>query len=317
MALIRVKYRPAAVQPEGTVAKYNSSLSVAKKVKPVPVDPYADLPKVSNDPTIFLASHTQIRRIEVVVTSNEEEYRVAHYPTIEERVKKQKEWAIIQAREAKMASEREALRQNHEKAALRARQLLTAIQLHKKDGTPIPPALQDPLSDLVDPQIPPDPLGPDGLPLSVNMEEEEDEDHLMSADFAAELLDIKEKKILVLRDCSSFHKHLSKWDLRKITLRYQFDLLPTQEKDYSVILPWLVVGKKDVALNELLLTKLNITHILNMTSHIPNKFPQSFIYKKVPVRDSDEEDISVHWPAIINFIARAEKVKGRVRLRDL
>ncbi|KAJ1434656.1 protein-tyrosine phosphatase-like protein [Ochromonadaceae sp. CCMP2298] len=86
----------------------------------------------------------------------------------------------------------------------------------------------------------------------------------------------------------------------------------SKDREYSVILPWLLIGRKEVANNQQLLNKLSITHILNVTRDQPNKFPSSYIYERVPIKDNENEDISEHWPTIINFIGRVEKAKGRV-----
>jgi len=307
---VRIKYRPAAIQPEFTESKENVSLSVAKKVKPVPEDPYADIPKVSNDPIVFLASHTQIKRVEVLIASDEEVYRKKHYPTIEERVKQQKEWARLQLRDAKLKSEREAMKQQMEKQALQARLQLEAVKANKKDGTPIP----EDLDVTVDPMIPDNPATVGGLPLGEGPDEGADEDAMgeMNEEYMNEIMDIKEKKLLASKNNQIYHEQLSSWQIRKKTIAIQMGWLGKNNRDVSEVLPWLLLGRREISANITQLNKLNVTHILNMTKELPNAYPNSFLYERVPIKDNNDADIAAYFPKIVNFLRRVEKCKGRV-----
>jgi hypothetical protein len=276
-------------------------------------DPYANLPKVNNDQTIFLASHTQVKRVEVLISSNEEAYRRKHYPTIEERIEKQKEWARIQVREAKMQSERAALKKSMEMKAIAERKKMDAMEAAKRDGTPMPK--DEPEDFAVDPLIPDEPLAPGGAPLNdADPEEGNGEAHAMNEDFAAELLDIKERKLLASRDTLLYHREWTLWERRKLALRVQYGWMGKRDRDLTEVLPWLLLGRREMSTNQATLLQMGVTHILNMTSDLPCLFPNTFVYQRVPIKDSMKADIAQYFPTIINFIKRVEKCKGRVSM---
>lgn len=279
-------------------------------------DPYADIPKVNNEQTIFLSTHTQVKRVEVLISSNEEEYRKKHYPTIEERIQKQKEWARVQLREAKIASEREALKKAMEAKAIAARKQVEAIEAAKRDGLPYEHLEVG--NGEIDPMIPDEPLGPGGAPLG---DGEEDLDGTgnnnsdmqdMNAEYAAELLDIKERKLLATRNTLAYHKEWTRWQRRKLAWRVHYGWLGKRDRDLTEVLPWLLLGRREVSSNQSLLLQMGVTHILNMTSDLPCIFPSTFIYQRVPLKDNLQADIASHFTTIINFIKRVEKCKGRV-----
>lgn len=269
---------------------------------------------MSNEQTIFLSTHTQIKRVEVLVSSNEEEYRKKHYPTIEERIAKQKEWARMQLREAKLLSEREALKKSMEEKVIAERKRMEAVEAARKEGR----ILQEEPVELVesDPMIPVEPLGPGGMPLpDASAEEDGNVDEIadaVSAEFAEELLDIKERKLLASRNTLQYHREWSKWERHKQAFKVHYNWLGKRDRDLTEVLPWLLLGRREVSANQSLLLKLGVTHILNMTSDLPCLFVNTFIYQRVPIKDNIQTDISVHFSTIINFIKRVEKCKGRV-----
>lgn len=269
---------------------------------------------MSNEQTIFLSTHTQIKRVEVLVSSNEEEYRKKYYPTIEERIAKQKEWARMQLREAKLLSEREALKKSMEEKVIAERKRMEAVEAARKEGR----ILQEEPVELVesDPMIPVEPLGPGGMPLpDASAEEDGNVDEIadaVSAEFAEELLDIKERKLLASRNTLQYHREWSKWERHKQAFKVHYNWLGKRDRDLTEVLPWLLLGRREVSANQSLLLKLGVTHILNMTSDLPCLFVNTFIYQRVPIKDNIQTDISAHFSTIINFIKRVEKCKGRV-----
>jgi hypothetical protein len=281
-------------------------------------DPYADLPKVSNEQTIFLSTHTQVKRVEVLISSNEEAYRKKHYPTIEERIAKQKEWARLQLREAKLASEKEALKKAMEMKVLFERRKFEAVEAFRRDGTPIPAEYQEDAAAEVDPQIPEEPLGPGGIPLGeIDADEEaaaggDGDTAAMNAEYAEELLEIKERKLLATRNTLQYHRDWSRWERRKLAFKVQYGWMGKRDRDLTEVLPWLLLGRREVSNNQSLLLQMGVTHILNMTSDLPCLFPNSFIYQRVPIKDSLTADLAAHFTTIINFLKRVEKCKGRV-----
>lgn len=250
-------------------------------------------------------------RVEVLISSNEEAYRRKHYPTIEERLEKQRDWARIQLREAKMASERAALKTAMELKTIAARRRMEAVEDARRDGLPIP---HEPESDEIDPMIPEEPAGPGGAPLPDGEEAEDGNmaEQAMNDEFAAELLDIKERKLLATRKTLQYHKEMTRWEKRKLSWKVHYGWMGKRDKDLTVVLPWLLLGRREVSSNQSLLLQMGVTHILNMTHDCPCVFPHTFVYQRVPIRDNITTDLAAHFTTIINFIKRAEKCKGRV-----
>ena len=59
----------------------------------------------------------------------------------------------------------------------------------------------------------------------------------------------------------------------------------------NLVLENLYLGDKTAAHSDLLLAKHEITHILNVTKDIPNKYPGRFVYKQVLVDDDEGENL--------------------------
>jgi len=190
---------------------------------------------------------------------------------------------------------------------------MEAVEDARRDGLPIP---HEPESDEIDPMIPEEPAGPGGAPLPDGDEADDGNaaEQAMNDEFAAELLDIKERKLLATRKTLQYHKEMTRWEKRKLSWRVHYGWLGKRDKDLTVVLPWLLLGRREVSTNQSLLLQMGVTHILNMTHDCPCVFPHTFIYQRVPIRDNLTTDLAAHFTTIINFIKRVEKCKGRVRL---
>jgi hypothetical protein len=255
--------------------------------------------------------------VEVLIASNEEAYRRKHYPTMEERVEQQKIWARMQLREAKIASERAALKKAMEARAVAARRHMEAVEEAMREGGPMPPPLEEEDNNEIDAMIPTEPPGPGGEPLATG-DEENDEGAAFSADsgitaeMEEELLEIKERKLLATRKTQVYHREWSRWEKRKLALKVSLNWMGDKNRDLTEVLPWLLLGRREVSTNQTLLLQMGVTHILNMTNDCPCAFTQSFVYKRIPLRDSITADVFTHFPTIVEFIKRVEKCKGRV-----
>jgi protein-tyrosine phosphatase len=75
-----------------------------------------------------------------------------------------------------------------------------------------------------------------------------------------------------------------------------------------------VVGSLEDAYHLAALTEYGITHILNLTSHGDNKYPESFIYLQIPPKTSkpNEENLEDYFPDTKEFIDHVERLEGRV-----
>lgn len=227
------------------------------------------------------------------VHSNEEEYRRTHYPTIHERIELQKEWAKDQLRQERFEAEKQAI------------QLRMDQKMDELNGAEANPDEDWVLQDIEE---------------QLRLLQEEDEKEVENVqkkvsiqEFTNQIMEIKERKVLATRNCMMYHREYSRWDRRKIAFKVSLGYV-SRNHDYSEILPWLLLGRREVASNIQILLKLGITHILNVTHDLPNLFTQHFVYEKIPVRDNLDADIGRHFDTIINFIDRAERCKGRVSL---
>ena len=71
------------------------------------------------------------------------------------------------------------------------------------------------------------------------------------------------------------------------------------------LLPHLFLGSALHAANREILQRLGITAIINVSKNCRNNFEDLFIYKKIPVDDSFNEDISSYFADTSNFIGES------------
>jgi hypothetical protein len=270
VSVLRVKYRSKAVQPQLNEPGEESFIP-NKKVKPVEVDPYGDVRRYTHDDPVFLTSHTQITRVETVIVSDEEAYRRNHYPTVYERIDIQKEWAKEQLKEAKLAAEREALKKQMEQNLINERRAAG-------DKT-VPP--------IVEPEKQYDEDGNEKKQIPIERDELDQEEDEMNnqvvdindAAYAEELMNIKERKLLASRNTTMYHKESTVSENRKLALKTWFGYIE-KDKDLTPVLPWLLLGRKEMAGNLQALLRLGVTHILNVTDDVPFFFPNHFLYER-------------------------------------
>jgi protein-tyrosine phosphatase len=81
----------------------------------------------------------------------------------------------------------------------------------------------------------------------------------------------------------------------------------------SEILPYLYLGNERDAANLQQLTEFGITHILNVTAHIPLHFEDNGILcKRLPASDSGSQNLKQYFDEAISFIEAARSSNGRV-----
>jgi protein-tyrosine phosphatase/rhodanese-related sulfurtransferase len=81
----------------------------------------------------------------------------------------------------------------------------------------------------------------------------------------------------------------------------------------SQILPYLFIGNQRDAANRERLNELGVTHVLNVTSHLPLHFENEGItYKRIPATDSGSQNLKQYFSEAINFIESARKSNGKV-----
>ena len=80
--------------------------------------------------------------------------------------------------------------------------------------------------------------------------------------------------------------------------------------EINEILPRLYLSGDSAATNESTLTDRGITHILNLTMNVPNKFSPELSYKQVSIVDgpgADTDEIQTHFKETFDFIESALK----------
>lgn len=99
-------------------------------------------------------------------------------------------------------------------------------------------------------------------------------------------------------------------DFSKLPSAYDSDLVKPSsqyklEPKMDLIIPRLYLSDDIAARNIKLLTKYNITHILNLTTNIPNKFEPNIMYKKLVILDFESQNISQYFAEANEFIDNA------------
>jgi len=81
----------------------------------------------------------------------------------------------------------------------------------------------------------------------------------------------------------------------------------------SEILRHVFIGNQRDAASKEKLTELGITHILNVTSHLPLHFENDGItYKRLPATDSGSQNLKQYFADAISFIDEARDNNGKV-----
>jgi protein-tyrosine phosphatase len=75
----------------------------------------------------------------------------------------------------------------------------------------------------------------------------------------------------------------------------------------NLVLENLWIGDHVAANSELLLSKHEVTHILNVTNDLPNRFPGKFNYKQISVKDEETENLLQHFDAANKFIEQGRE----------
>lgn len=272
---------------------------MAKKEKPVIPEKFADIDVSGWEEPVYLPSATQVRRIEVLITSDEEAYRRKHKPTIMQRVEMQKEWSREQLQKAKL---------DQQKAIMKQKQMLK--QRGEDELEPGEPRLdiaqfENELLDLD---------AKDAAEMRLELEiQQQDFKNKSNIDFEAQLMDIKERKVMASRDTTRYHReHSSAERIYRAALLFFGVRSYFNKSGATEVLSWLILGRRETASTQQNLVHMGITHILNLTIDCPNSFDGNFVYLRIPVKDSLEADIGKYFKQIIDFIKRVESCKGKI-----
>ncbi|KAH7462041.1 hypothetical protein PRIC1_005884 [Phytophthora ramorum] len=83
-------------------------------------------------------------------------------------------------------------------------------------------------------------------------------------------------------------------------------------QDPTVILDHVLLGSRENAEDSRLLYFLGITHICNCAKQVGNSFEGEFIYLKLNLHDSQDEELIPHFQTVTKFLNRVERLRGRV-----
>lgn len=226
-------------------------------------------------------------------------------PTIMERVELQRRWAAEQVHQAKVAKKRAAIKKLYEEQKDMARKQM----LDEIDDVAANPNAAD-ITKLADDATN---LDADGMEDADDLfESEEDKSAFENMkdndkDFGADMMELKERRLLNTRGTSIYHKLFTKYQKRVKALSIALQL-HTVDRDVSEILPWLYISNKETASTISTLLKYNFTHILNVTHDVQSFFPHLFVYQRIPVKDSADSNMVDYFPKIVSFLQRVEKV---------
>lgn len=80
----------------------------------------------------------------------------------------------------------------------------------------------------------------------------------------------------------------------------------------SEILPYLFVGSQSHAQCKEIVESFRFTHVLNITSTCPNRFPEKVAYKTINIRDTWNQNIASYFDEAFEFINAAKNSGGKI-----
>lgn len=402
--MIRLKYQPPPIHPKLENGEENQVFSKNKKVLKDDDDEYNNKKTLSDSIISYLPSQTQVRKQEIIIHSNEAKYRSSVRPSIEQRVKLQKEYVRQQLEDTKLyqqeiftKKEIEEMEKdpnlNVDKNAI-SELKIRVKEKNKNKNTLVKKFIMD-YDANDDEDYGNYQMNDDDIDLTnkdpkylkyINKKNKEKDEHFLSKyddekllelhmkqlqdqlDFLQkeeeeeifqykannnpdtlidddtnennelkekinqnllQLIKIKQQKIYSSRKknykvplkfnnenhpyhlkfhASCSHLRAVKYALEISLFQYPFNFPKLSHtsvymsqtksigshyvvrdeknkgyKNYTYILPWLILGKKSAAQDLGVLLKLEISHILNMTYEVTNLFPNHFIYERVSI----------------------------------
>lgn len=277
----KLRYRPPAIQPMGAGGE-ETHHSVKRRIAKVEIEEnfadeekYArelqekednagllDLEAAATTAVEFDPSSTQTRVKESIIMSNEAKYRHEHYPTIQDKLelhrqemkKKHKEEMMKQVLAEKLRKMEEKRISDEER-----------IRRQKKKMRFLPQLGDQPVDIVVETED-------DGLDGELA---EDDADIANNEEYKLAMLVSKERRLTNQRLTARAHEPVSSFYILRTQLALSLQLSSTSSL-YTDVLPWLFMGRGEVASKVHALSKLSITHVLNVTKEVPNYFPATF-----------------------------------------
>lgn len=288
---MRLKYREAPIEPKGDNAVVDSYISLAKKVKAPEEEDINNRREVRYQPPTMFPWLTQQKRVVTTVSSDELTLRKKQSPNVPERIDMQKEWLKVLDNDMKDKARKETLEKMW-KAKVKAAEDAAAsggeIEFQAEDD----PDMKQSGGEKKD---------EGGIP----------DDHFEDeAEFKHKMMEIKEASFLKTRNTLPYHQvEKTEWEIKKLYWRYWLGAFETK-REYTEVLPWLIVGNIDAAKDSRLLMKMNITHVMNCTNEVPNFNAHAFIYQRIAIADSETADAYSKFPIALKFMKRVYDSKG-------
>jgi protein-tyrosine phosphatase len=103
-------------------------------------------------------------------------------------------------------------------------------------------------------------------------------------------------------------------NLQKLQIDINFNYYSDEFIDYSPnsITDSIFLGPEKFALNDSSLVKRGITHIVNVSSTSPCKYPEKYKYLHLPLQDRDDFNIRKYLDPCVDFIDEVIKNGGKV-----
>lgn len=135
------------------------------------------------------------------------------------------------------------------------------------------------------------------------------------AEFRMAKVGMKEKRLVYERDTEEAHDRISS----KTILSTQLSILMSvgeTNATFTYILPWLIVGKSSIVKNEFELTKLHVTHIMNVSRDVSGPSVAPILIAKANILSPPLISciIHVYYAYIYYNILGAKYVSGELRV---
>ncbi|RLN90184.1 hypothetical protein BBJ28_00001879 [Nothophytophthora sp. Chile5] len=86
---------------------------------------------------------------------------------------------------------------------------------------------------------------------------------------------------------------------------------PTLSYEPTVILDHVLLGSRENAADSAQLYNAGVTHICNCAKQVANSFEGEYIYLKLNLHDSLDEELLPHFQTVSKFLKRVERLQGR------
>jgi protein-tyrosine phosphatase len=125
-------------------------------------------------------------------------------------------------------------------------------------------------------------------------------------------LENKEAGITRSRNTAKFYRPTSYYKKHKLALALSLGMYGKQEDEVTEIMPWLLLGTRNYAMDPSAMITEGITHILNVTPDTSNLNENAFVYRNIPIHDITDEDPSPYFDQAVKFLRHVKEIKGKV-----